>query len=277
MRRSFQRPSWICTSLLAALLVASCGGKPGKDPTYAGQLVTMEDVDDALAGQVQGDRVRVDYTSDDPIKGAAEPLVTIVEWSDFQCPFCGTLAQTLDELVAAYPDDVRLVFRQFPLPMHPDAELGARATLAAQQQGYFWAMHDRLFANRTKMKRDDLVGHAKALGLDVAKFEADLDDPALIKRLERDKAIGGRLGVRGTPAFFVNGVRHGGAMDAKKLAEIIENERTHARALVEAGSERREVYARIMRAARPTGTNPPAAPSAQPPAEADQGAVGEPG
>ena len=245
--------------LLAAVLVGACGGKPGKDPAPITELVTMEDVDDALADRVQGDRVRVEYSTDDPMKGAAEPLVTIVEWSDFQCPFCGTLAQTLDELVATYPDDVRLVFRQFPLPMHPDAELGSRATFAAQRQGHFWAMHDRLFANRTKMKRDDLVAHAKALGLDVERFEADLDAPELVERLERDKAIGRRLGVRGTPAFFVNGLQFSGAMDAKQLAEIIEKEREHARALIEAGSDRREVYARIMRAARPAGA-PPQAP-----------------
>lgn len=266
MKTSLARRPWISAGLLAAVLVAGCGGKPGKDPSNAGELVTMEDVDDRLADKVEGDRVRVEYSSQDPMKGATEPLVTIVEWSDFQCPFCGTLAQTLDELVKAYPDDVRLVFRQFPLPMHPDAELGARATLAAREQGYFWAMHDRLFANRTKMKREDLVEHAKALGLDVAKFEADLDDPEIAQRLERDKAIGRRLGIRGTPAFFVNGLRYGGAMDAKQLEEIIEKERVQARALIEAGSERSEVYARIMRAARPTGTNPPAAP-----VEGDQG------
>jgi protein-disulfide isomerase len=250
---------------MALVLTAACGTKPEKDPTYVGPLVTMEDVDDGLADRVTGDRVRVDYTADDPIKGAAEPLVTIVEWSDFQCPFCGTLAQTLDELVKAYPDDVRLVFRQFPLAMHPDAELGARATLAAQRQGHFWAMHDRLFAHRTKMKRDDLLGHAKAIGLDVARFESDLDDPEIAKRLERDMAIGRRLGVRGTPAFFVNGLRFSGAMDPKKLEEIIEGEREHARALIEAGAQRREVYARIMRASRVAGAPAPA------PVEADSG------
>jgi protein-disulfide isomerase len=253
------RHPWMSAGLVAAVLIAACGGKPGKDPAPITDLVTMEEVDDSLADRVQGDRVRVEYSVNDPMKGAAEPLVTIVEWSDFQCPFCGTLANTLDELVAAYPEDVRLVFRQFPLPMHPDAELGARATFAAQQQGHFWAMHDRLFANRTKMKRDDLVAHAKALGLDIPKFEADLDDPELVARLERDKGIGRQLGVRGTPAFFINGLQFSGAMDAKQLEEIIESERAHARALIEAGSQRREVYARIMRAARPAGA-PPQAP-----------------
>jgi protein-disulfide isomerase len=236
----------------------------------------MEDVDDSLADHVDGDRVRVPYEADDPIKGAEKPLVTIVEYSDLQCPFCGTLAESLDEIVAAYPEDVRLVFRHFPLPMHPNAELGARATLAAQQQGYFWAMHDRLFKNRTKMSRDDLLEHASALGLDVDEFAADLDDPEIAKQVERDKAIGLRLGVRGTPAFFVNGVRHGGAVPGDELRKIVETEREHATALIEAGSTREEVYARIMRAARPTGTDPTQSRPAKSDAEASAPGANEP-
>ena len=243
--------------LMLALSLFGCGGtKKEKDPEYAGTLVTMEDVDDSLAELVEGERFRVTYGPDDAIMGAAEPTVTIVEFSDFQCPFCGKFAQTLDELADAYPEDVRVVFKQFPLPMHPDAELGAKAAIAAGEQGYFWAMHDRLFENRQAMKRDDLIGHAKALGLDTAKFEADLDSDATAHRLEREKREGRRLGVRGTPAFFVNGRQMAGAVDGAALKALVDEEREVAKSLLEAGAARGELYARISRAAMPAGARP---------------------
>ncbi len=249
------------TLLMAAVLVGACGrAGPEPDPTYDGPFVTMEDVDDSLAAHVTGDRSRATYGPGDAIKGAAQPTVTIVEWSDFQCPFCGQFAETLDELSKAYPDDVRIVFKQFPLPMHPDAALGAKAAIAAQQQGRFWAMHDLLFRNRQKMKRENLLGYAAELGLDVAKFEADLDAPATEERLEREKMEGRRLGVRGTPTFFINGLPQSGAIDPAKLRDIVEKERAVARALISAGAEPHAVYAHIMRAAMPggAGRNPSA-------------------
>lgn len=259
--------SLIVTAAVAASLVLGVGCKKSKaqpDPTYEGPFITMEDVDDSLAQHVQGDRVRVPYEESSAFKGAAEPLVTVVEFSDFQCPFCGRFAQTLDELVLAYPKDVRVVFMQFPLPMHPDAELASKATIAAAAQGKFWAMHDLAFENRTKLGRDDLVGYAEDLGLDVAEFEADLDSEQTKKRLEKEKALGRQLGVRGTPTFFINGLRQSGAMDADALAELVEREREHAQALIEAGAPRNAVYAHITRAARPTGTDPGPKASAQP-------------
>ncbi|MEM6289668.1 MAG: thioredoxin domain-containing protein [Myxococcota bacterium] len=245
-------------ALLAALVVSPSACKKTEaeaDPTYAAALPTMEDVDDAFAEQAKGngDRVRVTYKATDAIRGAAEPLVTIVEYSDFQCPFCGTFATTVHELERVYPDDVRVVFHQFPMPMHPDAPLAAKAAIAASEQGKFWAMHDHMFRNRTKLKRDDLLGVAKDFGLDVKAFEAALDGDATAKRLELEQTLGRRLGVRGTPTFFVNGRPFSGAMDAAALGEIIEAERTFAKSLIDAGVPRKEIYARIMRAAKVAG------------------------
>lgn len=258
-----------CTTLLlcAALAVGACKKtKAEADPSYEPRI-TMEDVDDTLAQHVPADRVRVPYDDGAAIKGAAEPLVTIVEFSDFQCPFCGAFAQTLDELVTAYPDDVRIVFMQYPMPMHPNAEIAAKATIAAQAQGKFWAMHDLAFANRTKLGRDDLIEHAQELGLDPEKFAADLDAEATQKRLDQEVALGRRLGVRGTPSFFVNGQRHVGAKPAEELQKIVEEERELAKALMDAGAKRKAVYAHITRAARPTGTNPGPKRLADPPAQ----------
>ncbi len=244
-------------TILASLLlvVAACKADVSPDPVYEGTLVTMEDVDDGFADYVAKGppRVRVPYKQEDAYRGAAEPLVTIVEFSDFQCPFCGQFAQTLHELERSYPDDVRVVFKQFPLPMHPDAPLAAMAAIAAQQQGKFWAMHDHMFKNRTALKRDDLVRHAKDLGLDVEAFEAALDDPATKHRLDLEMMLGRQLGVRGTPSFFLNGRFHSGAMDPAMLGEIVEEERAFAKGLVDAGAERKAVYAHLMRAAPPPG------------------------
>lgn len=248
------------TGLLTALAVAllACGGEPKKkDPVYEGALPTMEDVDDSMASLIKEDRLRVPYKPTDPIKGASQPLVTIVEFSDFQCPFCGRFAQTLDEVARAYPDDVRLVFLQFPLPMHPNATLGAQAAVASREQGWFWEMHDLLFKYRTKMQRGDLIGHAKDIGMDVAAFEAALESEETKAKVDFDKAIGARLGVRGTPHFFINGRSRSGALDAAALQELIEQERALAKELMNAGCKREEIYARIMRAARPGGSPPP--------------------
>lgn len=225
------------------------------DPTYAKPLPTMEDVDDAHAELAKGDgnRVRAVYKSTDAIRGAAEPLVTFVEYSDFQCPFCGTFAATMHELEKVYPDDLRVVFHQYPMPMHPQAPLAAKAAIAAQEQGKFWAMHDHMFANRSKLSRDQLIEAAVGLGMDKAKFEAALDSEETNARFELEKTLGRRLGVRGTPSFFINGRAFSGAMDAEALSKVIDEERAFAQKLLDAGVPRNEIYARIMRAARVAG------------------------
>lgn len=252
-------PYRLALALCIALVFAGCTKSETRpDPTYAAALVTMQDVDDSFADKIptRVDRVRVPYKAGDAISGAAQPLVTIVEFSDFQCPFCGAFAETLHEVQRAYPKDVRLVFKQFPLPMHPGAPLAAKAAIAAGAQHMFWAMHDWMFRHRTTLAREDLVAHAKTLGLDVAAFEVALDAPQTAERLAQEQALGRQLGVRGTPAFFINGRQYSGAMDPAALTALVEEERTFALALIEAGMKREEVYARVTRAARVPGTQP---------------------
>ncbi len=242
-----------CALLLLAAACNKTRGTSEADPTYARATPRAEEVDDRFGSAVDKleARVAVPYEADDPVRGASEPLVTIVEFSDFQCPFCGQFAQTLEELIKAYPDDVRLVFKQFPLPMHPDAEIGARAAIAAKAQDRFWAMHDTLFAQRHAMDEDDVVEHAAALGLDTAAFSALLADPATAARVKADIAFGQARGVRGTPAFFVNGRGFSGALPPDKLQAILAEEREMAQAMIAGGCPRAEIYARIVRASAP--------------------------
>jgi protein-disulfide isomerase len=237
-------------ALVVALLATACAKSDAPADPALPACSTLESVDDRLGEHVRDvdGRYVVDVLPDDPSKGAAEPLVVIVEYSDFQCPYCGQFAAALDELVAAYPEDVRIVFKQFPLDMHPGAEPGARAALAARAQNKFWAMHDRLFANRSKMERGDLVDHAEALGLDVAAFERALDDGTTAARVVADKRSGMQNAVRGTPSFFVNGRSYSGMLPADELTKVVEEERALGRDLVDKGSTRAEVYGRIMRA-----------------------------
>jgi protein-disulfide isomerase len=218
------------------------------DPQLA-PLPGPDAVDGTLTRMIEGERFAAIVAPEAPSKGAAEPLVTIVEYSDFECPFCGSFSATLDELVAAYPGDVRIVFQQFPLAMHPGAEPAARASIAAQAQGRFWAMHDRLFAERHANGTERLVELAVELGLDPEKFRADLEAEATAARVKAEQEKGREIGVRSTPNFFINGRRIEGALKPDALRQLVELERAQAQQLVDAGSKRSDVYARYMRAA----------------------------
>jgi protein-disulfide isomerase len=230
---------------------AKAAAKAKPTTQAAGTLVLGPDeVDDSLSNLVEGERVRATYGATDPWKGAAEPLVTIIEYSDFECPFCGRLAATLESVAARYPDDVRLVFKQFPLAMHARAEPAARAAVAAHAQGKFWEMHDRLFADRAKLGDADIVAHAREIGLDVAKFEKDYADSATAAKVSAEMNEGRVLEVSSTPTFFVNGRKVQGAKDVDAVAQIVEEERAAANRLLAGGAKRGEVYARFMRAAK---------------------------
>lgn len=157
-----------------------------------------------------------------PIRGAADAPVTIVEFSDFQCGFCFRVNPTLLQLLDRYQGKVRVVFKHSPIEGHTAAPLAHRAAFAAQQQGKFWEMHDRIFANQREMERDALLAHASALGLDLARFTADLDSPRAQAVLDRDQAEAAKVGVDGTPTFFVNGTPLIGAQPIEVFAAAID-------------------------------------------------------
>lgn len=156
-----------------------------------------------------------------PSKGPENAPVTIVEFSDFQCPFCGKAKGTVDEVVKQYGDKVRLVFRHFPLSFHENAPKAAEAAACAQDQGKFWEMHDALYANGGRLAPADLVEVARRVGLDVDRFRAELLDGAYAGRVARDEDAARAAGIASTPTFIVNGVPHTGAFDAGSLVEAL--------------------------------------------------------
>jgi protein-disulfide isomerase len=142
-------------------------------------------------------------TGDAPSFGPADAKVTVVEFSDFECPYCAMAAETMKTLEERYGDRVRFVFRQFPLSFHKHAQLAAEAALAAHAQGKFWAFHDAAFGNQKELSREDLEKYAKEVGLDMAKFKKALDDHTYAEKVKADQKLGEEVGVSGTPSFFV--------------------------------------------------------------------------
>lgn len=142
-----------------------------------------------------------------PIRGSKNAPVTIVEFSDFQCPYCAQLLPTLKEVLKAFPKEVKLIYKQYPLSFHAQAKNAAKASLAAGEQGKFWEMHDIIFENFTKLSPEKFVEFAGQIGLDVAKFIADYNSDKYEKQIQQDIALGNSVGVTGTPTLFVNGKR----------------------------------------------------------------------
>jgi predicted DsbA family dithiol-disulfide isomerase len=140
-----------------------------------------------------------------PVRGAPLAPVTIVEFSDFQCPYCGAAHAELGRLLGEFEGQIKLVFKHFPLGGHERAMPAARAAQAAAAQGKFWEMHDLLFEHQRALEDDDLERYARDLGLDIDRFKNDLSAPATQERIDADRSEGERLLVRGTPTMYVDG------------------------------------------------------------------------
>jgi protein-disulfide isomerase len=158
----------------------------------------------------------------DHIRGPADAPATLVEYGDYQCPYCGLAHSIVNAVRARLGDELRFVFRQFPLAsIHPYAELAAEAAEAAGAQGKFWTMHDMLYENQDRLDPPYLLAYAEAIGLDVARFSDDLRTHAYQPRVQEDLMSGVRSGVQGTPSFFINGASHDGPWDFDSLLAAI--------------------------------------------------------
>jgi protein-disulfide isomerase len=163
-------------------------------------------------------------TSGAPAKGDPDAKLAVVEFSDFQCPFCSRVTPTLKQIEEEYGDRVRIVFKHLPLSIHPKAPAAHAAAEAAHRQGRFWEMHDRIFADQQGMSPEKYVEYARELGLDVDRFQQDLASAEVKQRIDADTSEASQLGVTGTPAFFVNGRFLSGAQPFSAFKALIDEE-----------------------------------------------------
>ena len=215
--------------VLIVPLFAGCAEK--KDEAYEQRLERIEETQKEILAkigsvesgqkeiaklfkQVKTGKPAIDYNKvhkipvgSSPVRGNPAATVTIVEFSDFQCPYCSKLQPTIKQVLKAYPDKVKLVFKEFPLSFHKEAKNATKATLAAGEQGKYWEMHDLVFENFNKLNETKFMEIASKLGLDMDRFLKDYKCNKYDTRIQQDISLGTSIGVRGTPSLFMNGKR----------------------------------------------------------------------
>jgi protein-disulfide isomerase len=212
-------PNCSYSKQLAAIAIQ--GVKDGKSLVEISKL--MDSSPKAHRPKILEDPVSIPVDGS-PVKGPVDGRITIVEFSDFECPYCSLAVKEVYTLMAAYPNDTKLIFKQFPLSMHPNAPLAAAASLAAKEQGKFWELHDLMFANFRKISRDNILIWAKQIGLDMDRFKNDLASLKYESVIKKDVADGEAVGVYGTPAFFINGKHYNGPVTMESLKPILDAE-----------------------------------------------------
>ncbi|MFL5450622.1 MAG: thioredoxin domain-containing protein [Myxococcales bacterium] len=208
-----------------------------------GQVAPAPTPTAAAPQQVQ---VRNVDPGDGPSIGPKHAKVTIVEWSDFQCPFCGRVDPTVRQILSTYKDDVRLVWRNEPLPFHPNALPAAKAAMAAHKQGKFWQMHELMFAHQNELLEAKYEEWAKQIGLDVARWKADKDSPAIAEAIQKDNSYGQQVGANGTPSFFINGKLIAGALPFDTFKAMIDEQIAKANELTKKGVRPEKLYETIV-------------------------------
>ena len=195
-----------------------CGQMMAEYDKVLAELKAQEEMNKPLSAEKQAKLL----ANNPPAFGPEGAAVTIVEFSDFECPYCTMAATATNQVKEKYGDKVRFIFRQFPLPFHQNAHLAHQASLAAHEQGKFWEFHDKVFANQKAMSRDDLERYATELKLDMKKFKAALDEGKYKKAVDDDLALGQEVTVQGTPTMFINGERVSNPTDFNVIAAMIE-------------------------------------------------------
>jgi protein-disulfide isomerase len=203
---------------------------------------------------------KVPVEANDAAKGPADAFVTIVAFSEFQCPFCARVLPTMKQIEEKYGADVRVVFKHNPLPFHKEAPYAAQAALAAGMQGKFWELHDKMFANQRALLPENIDGYAKEIGLDINKFKADVDSQALKDQIKRDQDLANQIGAGGTPNFFINGRKLVGAQPIDSFTKVIDEELAKAKKMADGGIAKAGLYAEIIK----NGATKPAGPAAAP-------------
>jgi protein-disulfide isomerase len=226
-----KRMLWTCAAGVLALV---CACDKGEEPTSERAAEEEcergcgEEAQQEVAKPLDAELVAAIVREDRPVQGKRDAKIEVFVWNDFACPFCRKEVAVLEELLDAYPNDVKLVFKQFPLAMHDAAPAAARASLAAQRQGKFWEMHDALFEQPERVANREFSAIAKEVGLDVGRFERDLEDPSIVLAVERDMEDGRELGIRGTPSIVVGDKLVIGAQPLATLREVVDAELARA-------------------------------------------------
>jgi len=199
--------------------------KAGNRPEFKiGKNVSEASAKPATAAGPDPNKVYDIAAGDAPSRGPKNAKVTILHYFDYQCPFCVRVSPTIDQLLTDYPKDVRVVYKMHPLSMHPNAMPAAEAAMAANAQGKFDAMHEKLFANSTALSRDKYLQIASEIGLDVKKFTSDLDAHTYKSKIDAEAAEAVQAGATGTPASFVNGRFVNGAAALATFKKMVDEE-----------------------------------------------------
>jgi protein-disulfide isomerase len=258
-------PSAVCRSrilvvLVALLIIAALGcGDGSTAPKAPDTLVVGGDggaqplaVAPAPANEIATeDDAAVPIGADDPVRGNRLAYVTVVVFSDFQCPFCGKLATTFERVAETYGDDVRIVFKNEPLPFHPHARLASevgQGVFATKGNDAFWRYHDMAFRRQQLIGPDTIRAWAIAAGADSREIEEGLAKKKWSEKIEHDEALAKRVGATGTPASFVNGVSLSGAQPFDKFKDVIDAELVKAKDLAQRGVGRDRIYGRMAAA-----------------------------
>ena len=269
----FEKFQAVIDAQLAQARAALASGTP-KSELYAAQtnknhadeLVQVKAVQQEASAEDKG-AWKVPILADDPVRGPSGALVTVVEFADFQCPFCKRVQDTLSQLSAMYGSEIRFVWKDNPLPFHPRARPAATlARVAYKQHGDkgFWDAHDRLFAKSPKLEDDDLRGIAQAVGVSWAAAKQASESGRFAAKFDADAQLARDLNAPGTPSFFINGVRLVGAYPIDKFKEVIDEQLATAKGIVAGGVPRAGVYDEIMKRGRDytSPSTPAAAPAA---------------
>jgi protein-disulfide isomerase len=251
--------------ILAAILgfvVGSIATQTSRGPNVS------EESNQAANGSARGGRMQDAEripVGNSPVLGPNNALVTIVEFSDFQCPFCSRVEDTVRQIRQRYGNDVRLVWKNAPLPFHDRATPAAEAAMAANAQGKFWEMHDILYQNQRALADADLERYAQQIGLDMNRFRADMQAHRYTAAIDADKALAQRVNAQGTPNFFINGTQLVGAQPMERFTALIDQVLARARTI----TPRERVYAEMV--ANPvTAPDAPQQPSPQQPQQPRQ-------